>query len=96
MIKVKLHFSLVGRAEMSKKSILNSDKNEFANSDMLDYIKDSVANYFGDRTMIIINKDMLVNNAITYPKFYSAGWFITEDMKEELVVVGHGENARLH
>ncbi|KKK81597.1 hypothetical protein LCGC14_2811830 [marine sediment metagenome] len=94
MRKVKLHFTLVGNSYEWGRSIPKNVRLEWTNADNLEFVSDTVGDYFGKRALVIINEEILKNNAITYPKFYSAGWFISEDADDqsELVVVGHGEN----
>jgi hypothetical protein len=41
-----------------------------------------------------VNEKFLINNNITYPNCYSAGWFLDDKCESELVVLAHGENMR--
>ena len=91
MTKVKLHFTLVGNSKAWQKIIANGASINWTNKDTFNYVVDTVADYFGNRSMIIANEKLLTEDAINYPKFYSAGWFISEDNTRELVVIGHGD-----
>jgi len=91
-MKVKLHFTLVGKTDQWKKYI-KSNRDGFTNADNLDYVKGMVNDQFGERPLFIASENMLIDAAITYPKYFSAGWFVSEDnLRTELVIIGHGEN----
>lgn len=95
MIKVKLHFSLAGKTDQWKKYISKS-RETFTNLDNLNFVKDMIYDHFGNRTIIIINEKTLTNDAVPYPKFFSAGWFVSDGAAPtELVVVSHGSTMAL-
>lgn len=90
-IKVKLNFILVGKSISWKRNMTREKQIEFRNSATLSFVRDTVINQFGNRALVIINESVLESNTIIYPKFYSAGWFISEgDDSRELVVIDHG------
>ena len=89
MTKIKLHFTLTGKTDQWKKYIHEN----FSNNDNLEYVRDLVIGQFGKRPMFIANEHTLRNDAMAYPRYYSAGWFISDDRPlAELVVVAHGES----
>lgn len=92
MIKVKLQFTLVGRTDEWKKYIKQDSNIDWRNSDTLDYVKGIINKQFGNRPIVFVNKKNLVNDSMSYPKYFSAGWFIGEDNGKELVIVAHGES----
>jgi len=93
MRKVKLHFTLVGKSFEWKRNMPKGAKIEFTNADNFEFVRDMVKDYFGDRALVMTNEHTLKNDVIPYPKYYSAGWFISEDEQRpsELVMVAHGE-----
>lgn len=94
MRKVRLTFTLVGKSEIWKRKLSPEILQHATNEDTLLYVEEVVANRFGKRALFVANKDML--NYGTYPKYYAAGWFISEeDNPSELVVLDHGETMEL-
>jgi len=90
-MRVKLHFTLVGRSEIWKRNMPKGMPMEFTNEDTLSFVRDIVADQFGDRALVVINEHLLRDNSRTYPEYYAAGWFISEDDEQsELVVIDHG------
>lgn len=95
MIKVKLHFSLTGKTDQWKKYISRAHET-FTNLDNLNLVKDMVFDHFGDRTVIVINEKLLINDVVPYPKFFSASWFVSNGPTPmELVVISHGSTMAL-
>ena len=91
MIKVKLQFTLVGKSEAWKRGLSKHENIDFNNRANLDAIIDIVAEYFGNRALVVEREEMLVDDAIKYPEYYSAGWFISEDDAREIVIISHGD-----
>lgn len=90
MRKVQLYFTLVGKSNAWERGLQKDEIARFTNKYRVEMIRDIVSNQFGNRAIIITNEDRLKNSISTYPKFYSAGWFVSQDDDEsELVVVGH-------
>ncbi len=94
MLKVKLHFMLVGNSYEWKRNLPQDTRLEWTNADNFEFISDTVGDYFGKRALVMVNEEYLKRNTTVYPKFYSAGWFVSEDAENqsEIVVVGHGES----
>jgi hypothetical protein len=91
MTKTKIHFSLTGKTDQWKKYANSAEY--FSNADNLNYVTDLIKLQFGERPMYFSNESVLRNDAVTYPRFFSAKWFVSvEDSITELVVVGHGES----
>lgn len=94
-IKVRLMFTLVGRTvgSLTKKAkILFSQEGEWTNSDTLQHVKSSVEQHFGRRPIYVVNENKLL--AGSYPKFYCAGWFYSDNTNTELVIVDHGSDMK--
>ena len=92
MMKVKLQFQLVGKSDTYKKYLPATKLGEWTNENTLELIKDTVANYFGDRAVFVFHEETLRNNVVKYPKFFSAGWFVSQEKEpHELVVISHGD-----
>ena len=92
MIKVKLNFTLVGKTDEWKKYIQKDSNVAWSNADTLDYVKGIITKQFGNRPMAFVNEKNLINDAMPYPRYFSAGWFISEDNTKELVIITHGES----
>jgi hypothetical protein len=91
MKKIKLHLTLVGKTDEWKKYIRSGE--EFSNANNLEYVRDIVKEQFGERPMFITNENTLRDDVVVYPKYFSAGWFISEEQPlAELVVIAHGES----
>ena len=91
MTKIKLHFTLVGKTDEWKKFIRSDE--HFSNSDNMEYICDLVTSQFGKRPMFITSESTLRDDVVVYPKYFSAGWFVSEvNPLTELVVLAHGES----
>lgn len=91
MTKIKLHLTLVGKTDEWKKYLRSGE--EFSNADNFEYVRDIITGQFGKRPMLIVNANTLRDDVVVYPKFFSAGWFISEDRPQtELVIVAHGES----
>lgn len=89
MTKIKLHFTLTGKTDEWKKYFRGES---FSNKDNLEYIRDIVIGQFGKRPMLIANEKILSDDVVVYPKYFAAGWFISDDSPlAELVVIAHGE-----
>lgn len=94
MKKVKLHFTLVGKSESWKRKMPHELLKEATNQDTLTFVRNTVSDRFGNRALVMVDEDKLLLGP--YPKFYSAGWFISEgDNASELVVVHHGSTMDL-
>lgn len=94
MKRVRLNFTLVGKSNIWERRLTKEKIAMYDNSARLDFVKHSVYDSFGiDRPVVIANEDKLIN-CLSYPEFYSAGWFTNEDnnVLSELVVIGHGED----
>jgi len=66
------------------------------NEDTLDLVKQKVHKHFGvARSVFVANEDMLSEDRLIYPAYFSAGWFVSSDGKTELVVVDHGATMEL-
>ena len=90
-MRVKLSFTLVGKSKEWDRNIPKNIPVEFTNADTLSFVRDTVADQFGDRALVIVNEHLLQDDSRPYPEYYSAGWFISEgDEQFELVVVDHG------
>ena len=91
MTKIKLHFTLTGKTDQWKRYIRGEQS--FSNNDNVEYVRDLVVGQFGKRPLFITNESTLRSDIVVYPKYYSAGWFISDDSPlAELVVVAHGES----
>jgi len=91
MLKVQLHFMLVGKSNAFERKLPAELIAQFTNDYRFSVVRDIVTNQFGDRAVIIPNEDKLKKNFGVYPKFYSAGWFISQgDNESELIMVEHG------
>ena len=91
MQKVQLRLTLVGKSNAWERGLSKDTIAQFTNEYRLSVVRDTVIGYFGDRALMIANESRLENNIATYPEFYSAGWFTSQDNEmSELVVVGHG------
>ena len=94
-VKVKLHFMLVGKSDSWKRQIPKSHVVDWTNFDTFSSIRDTVVDHFGNRALYIPNEEVLQSPNTSYPPFYSAGWFISDDENpSELVVVGHGRTMK--
>ena len=93
-VLVKLHFRLTGRTSDHKEEQFGALGIDWTNQNTLQSVKDSVAEYFGNRALMVCNEPFLLSPGRTYPKFYAAGWFISDepDNMSELVVIAHGES----
>lgn len=94
-IKVSLMFTLVGKTvdSLTKKAkIVFSQDGDWTNSDTLSYVKSSVEKHFGNRPLHVVNENRLL--AGSYPKYYCAGWFYSQSMGNELVLVDHGSDMK--
>ena len=91
-MRVKLHLTLVGKSNSWKRNMPKGmSPAEFTNEDTLSFVRDTVADQFGDRALFIVNEHLLSEEARVYPEYYAAGWFVSEDgERTELVVVDHG------
>jgi len=90
-MRVKLHFTLVGKSKAWARNLPKGANVEVTNEDTLSYVRDTVADQFGDRALVIVNEHRLQDNSRTYPEYYAAGWFVSEDgERSELVIVDHG------
>jgi hypothetical protein len=95
-MRVRLNLTLVGRADMWKRNIPKGTQFEDSNKNTLLFVKNIVADQFGDRAITIIDENNLSDDIYSYPKYYAAGWFVSEgDNPTELVVVDHGESMEL-
>lgn len=95
-MRVRLNLTLVGKADMWKRNIPKGTQLEDSNKDTLLFVKNTVADQFGDRAIVVVDEHSLSNDIYLYPKYYAAGWFVSEgDEPTELVVVDHGENMEL-
>ena len=94
-MKVKLHFTLAGKSNMWKRHLPKGILLDSTDKDTLEYVKETVANQFGDRAMVIVNEHSLSKGVGSYPEYYVAGWFVSEDTNPvELVIVDHGRTMK--
>lgn len=92
-MKVRLHFTLVGKSNEWKRNMPKGVEAEFTNNDTLSFVRDTVSGQFGSRALVIVNEQLLSNDMRPYPEFYAAGWFVSEENPErELVLVEHGDS----
>lgn len=87
MKQVMLQFKLVGKT--------NFLKHKETNKNALEAIKDVVRFQFGDRPVFVVNEQYLDAENAEVPDFYSAGWFVSsqekdENIPSELVVIATG------
>ena len=87
MIQVKINHTLVGRTGRGKK-----EADDRTNSERLDGVLKMIKGQFGDRPLFILDGNLLIEETRKYPYFFAAGWFLSEDKKSELVIVGHGSS----
>lgn len=93
MHKIKLHFTLVGKPDEWRRNLPDGINFGWTNKDTVEFVKETVCNYFGNRSIIMMHENIMTNST-NYPKFYAAGWFINVDYKSELVVISHGETMK--
>lgn len=94
--KVKINFTLVGKS-FDIKNIDNLDT-----SNILKNVKHMVKLHFGDRPILISDEDDVLRQS-SYPRYFSAGWFISDEpiygyesnFGSELIVVSHGDSMQL-
>lgn len=92
-MKVRIYFTLVGKSNIWKRHLSKLTALDFANTDTLEYVRETVANQFGDRALVIVNEDKLKDGSGSYPEYFAAGWFVSEeDNPQELIVVDHGNS----
>ena len=92
MRRVKIYSTLVGRSNAWKRNMPKETQVEFGSAATLSYVRDLVVEQFGERALVIVNEKTLESDKLTYPEFYSAGWFVSEGEDPlELVVVDHGK-----
>jgi UDP-glucose 6-dehydrogenase len=90
MQKIRLHFTLVGKSDAWRRKMKSEDIIKYNVADDVAYVKDTVANQFGNRTTVVAN-DRAMEHWGSCPKFYAAGWFIDDDTHpSDLVIVGYG------
>ena len=93
MRQVKLHFTLVGKTREWSRNLPSGINLEWTNKDSLDFVKETVVSYFGNRALVVMHEDTITGH-INYPEFYAAGWFIDVDVESEMVVVSHGNTMK--
>lgn len=92
MTKVKINYTLIGRAHKRKKEV-----DERTNAERLDDVLKVVKGQFGDRPVYVLDGNSLAEEKRKYPEYFAAGWFLGEGLASaqntsELVVVGHGNS----
>jgi len=94
MRKVRLQFTLAGQSAIFMRGMPKHTASEIKNSEIFDYVRGVVANRFGDRAIHMVDEKSLKFNPTKYPKYFSAGWFVSDDAENvsELVVVAHSDN----
>ena len=93
MIKVRLHFTLTGKTTEWKQYIKKDASINWCNADTLDYVNGIITKQFGTRPTMYINEKNLVNDAMPYPNYFAAGWFISDSGESrELVVIAHADS----
>ena len=92
MRKIALHFTLVGKSNSWERGLSIDTIHQHANKDRLAIVKKMVADQFGERALVVANEKALSNILANYPGYFAAGWFISEDAEDELVMVGHGDS----
>jgi len=95
--KVKISLVLIGKSHFGRDKF-----KDLSNEEILFMIEDQVINQFGQRPLFIQDKESVSFEGQKYPKFYAAGWFISDDPiadtngnASELVVIAHGEDMKL-
>jgi hypothetical protein len=94
--KVKISLTLVGRSHFGYDKF-----KDLSNEEILFMIENQIIDQFGKRPLFIHDKESVSFEAQKYPKFYAAGWFVSEEpvtdtdgIGSELVVVAHGEDMK--
>lgn len=94
--KVKISLILIGKSRFN----YNKSK-ESNNEEILSMIENQVVEQFGERPLFVVDRESVALDINSYPKFYAAGWFISDDpitdtsgVASELIVIAHGENMK--
>lgn len=92
MIPVVLKFYMVGKT--------GDVENPLPNSEKFNCMLDQVYDQFGQRNVVVVNEKNLLEERAPFPKFYSAGWFVSETRVKEntcgsdLIVIACGDTMR--
>lgn len=90
MQRVRLYNTLVGRSEAWKRNLPKDPFREYTNDDTFLMVKDAVIDQFGNRSLMFVDEESVRNGIALYPKFYSAGWFVSlNETPRELVIICH-------
>ena len=94
--KVKISLTLVGRTHFG----YNKFK-DLSNEEILFMVESQIIEQFGKRPLFVSDKKNVSIPNISYPLFYAAGWFVSDDpiletegTCSELVIVTHGEDMK--
>ena len=94
--KVQINSTLVAKTYGSFDSI-----KDFSNEAVLYLVESQVNFHFGDRPLLISDKELVLIERRKYPQFYAAGWFVSTESIDrsdksgsELVVIAHGEDMK--
>lgn len=94
--KVKISLILIGKSHYN----YNKSK-ELNNEEILSMIENQIVKQFGERPLFVVDRESITFDANSYPKFYAAGWFTSDDpitdtsgIASELVIVAHGEDMK--
>jgi hypothetical protein len=94
--KVKISLTLVGRSHFGHNKF-----KDFSNEEILFMVESQIVEQFGKRPLFIHDKKNVSRENYDYPKFYAAGWFVSDDpvtdteaIGSELVVVAHGDDMK--
>ena len=91
MRKVKLAFTLIGRTDEYSRHIDRDSIGTTTNNDVVDYIRKTVVEYFGDRAINLLQQKTTRDETVTIPKYYAAGWLVSDgENPSELVVINYG------
>ena len=94
MNTVGLHFTLAGKTDGWKRQVPKEQQLERVNEQADSYVRRTVESYFGDRSDVEARN--VLSETSTYPLFYAAGWFFSQEThSREMVVVGHGSTMDL-
>ena len=94
--KVQINSTLVARTYHSFNEV-----KDFSNESILYLVESQINFHFGKRPLLISDRELVLINRRKYPQFYAAGWFVSNEPRDEtnkngseLVVVAHGEDMK--
>ena len=70
----------------------------WSNKERFNLVYDRVSDQFGDRAILVSDKDDVLVEYRPYPEYFAAGWFISGEPTEntgagsELVIISHGNS----